>query len=405
MEISEKATIPNEGTNMAGTTTEERKVNSGTKQCPDVIHDQMESLHFAIQSIMALILPVTITMIASALVVNYITIDDGDRNAVGFNRFLVSDETAANSNGDRAIDALVNALIIIGVVGTVTFLMVLLYYLKCTKILTGWLIISVASIFGLTGAFVVQRLIARFQVPVDSFTFLALHFNLAILASVSFFGPSTQSVRATLAIMVSVIMAFVFSLLPEWTTWSLLGFLACYDLCAVLTPCGPLRLLVGLAQDRKDAIPALLYQAKVETAKIESPQPPQPVAYSVVSVEAKEIAADEKHVQDGHDVEAVQTPPQWNEEEEDESIRLGLGDFVFYSVLVARATLFGFTTVVSCIVAILVGFGLTMVFLSLYNKALPALPFSILFGIATYFPVRFFVWPYSLDLLLQGLFI
>ena len=30
----------------------------------------------------------------------------------------------------------------------------------------------------------------------------------------------------------------------SWTTWVLLVAMALYDMCAVLTPCGPLRLLV-----------------------------------------------------------------------------------------------------------------------------------------------------------------
>lgn len=34
----------------------------------------------------------------------------------------------------------------------------------------------------------------------------------------------------------------------EWTGWCLLVVLALYDLCAVLTPCGPLKALVNLMQ-------------------------------------------------------------------------------------------------------------------------------------------------------------
>ena len=49
----------------------------------------------------------------------------------------------------------------------------------------------------------------------------------------------------------------------QWTVWSLLVALALYDLCAVLTPCGPLRKLVELAQERQDPIPGLLYEAEV----------------------------------------------------------------------------------------------------------------------------------------------
>jgi hypothetical protein len=54
----------------------------------------------------------------------------------------------------------------------------------------------------------------------------------------------------------------------EWTCWALLLMLALYDLCAVLTPCGPLKLLVGLMQERNDPLPGLLYEAQL-------PPPPQ----------------------------------------------------------------------------------------------------------------------------------
>jgi len=49
----------------------------------------------------------------------------------------------------------------------------------------------------------------------------------------------------------------------QWTSWVLLVILALYDLCAVLTPCGPLRALIALAQVRRDPIPGLLYEANV----------------------------------------------------------------------------------------------------------------------------------------------
>ena len=63
-------------------------------------------------------------------------------------------------------------------------------------------------------------------------------------------------------VTVSVIMAWILTKLPEWTSWALLVALALYDLCAVLTPCGPLKALVKLAQERKDPIPGLLYEAR-----------------------------------------------------------------------------------------------------------------------------------------------
>lgn len=45
-------------------------------------------------------------------------------------------------------------------------------------------------------------------------------------------------------------MAFVFTWIPEWTTWVLLVAMAAYDVLAVLVPGGPLRVLVEMAQAR-----------------------------------------------------------------------------------------------------------------------------------------------------------
>lgn len=59
-------------------------------------------------------------------------------------------------------------------------------------------------------------------------------------------------------ICTSVIMAWQFGQLPEWTTWALVTVLAFYDLCAVLTPYGPLRCLVNLVQEEGRPLPGYI---------------------------------------------------------------------------------------------------------------------------------------------------
>eukprot|EP00958_Prasinococcus_capsulatus_P024507 scaffold3836_cov417-Prasinococcus_capsulatus_cf.AAC.9 len=51
-------------------------------------------------------------------------------------------------------------------------------------------------------------------------------------------------------------------LIPEWTSWLLLVMMALYDLVAVLMPGGPLKVIVELAEERQESIPALVYESR-----------------------------------------------------------------------------------------------------------------------------------------------
>ena len=73
-----------------------------------------------------------------------------------------------------------------------------------------------------------------------------------------------MSLQQNYLVAISVIMAWQLRrMFPLWTTWCLLICLAFYDLCAVLTPCGPLKCLVNLVIDKGRPLPGLLYEADV----------------------------------------------------------------------------------------------------------------------------------------------
>lgn len=97
-------------------------------------------------------------------------------------------------------------------------------------------------------------------------------------------------------------------------------------------------------------------------------------------------------------------------------VKLGLGDFVFYSVLVGRAAMFDMLTVFTSFIGIVTvfpfldffnfffqGLFFTILLLALWKKALPALPISIFFGIIFYMLTRVALLPFTNNMLLTGI--
>lgn len=57
---------------------------------------------------------------------------------------------------------------------------------------------------------------------------------------------------------------FILNILPDWTVWMALTAISFWDIVAVLTPCGPLKMLVETANRRgDDKFPAILYNCKL----------------------------------------------------------------------------------------------------------------------------------------------
>lgn len=82
-------------------------------------------------------------------------------------------------------------------------------------------------------------------------------------------------------------------------------------------------------------------------------------------------------------------------------VKLGLGDFIFYSVLVGRASLYDWLTVYATFTSVIAGLGITLWLLAVAGKALPALPVSIGLGIAFYFLTRWSLEPFVVPAFLE----
>lgn len=136
----------------------------------------------------------------------------------------------------------------------------------------GYLILSTFLLYSFMGGTLWLVAIDRYSLNVDLITFVITLLNFAVLGVVSMFvnkpDITPPGFAQFYAIAGAVLLAWQFSHFEDWTGWSLLVMLGLYDLCAVLTPCGPLKALVGLMIKKEEGgedgnLPGLLYEAKV----------------------------------------------------------------------------------------------------------------------------------------------
>ncbi|CAA0373390.1 unnamed protein product [Arabidopsis thaliana] len=365
------------------------------------------------EELIAILTPVSICMFTVVLLVCILNSDPSSSSA-SFSSIAIAaySESDSDSSWDKFVGALLNSVVFVAAITVATFVLVLLFYLRCVKFLKFYMGFSAFIVLGNLGGEILVLLIDRFRFPIDSITFLILLFNFSVVGVFAVF-MSKFSILITQGYLVwiGVLVAYFFTLLPEWTTWVLLVALALYDIAAVLLPVGPLRLLVEMAISRDEDIPALVYEARpvirndsrsVQRRVWREQRSSQNNANrnEVRVVESAEV--EEEHVGSSERAEIsvplIDRRPEQAENSEtflegiglgsSGAIKLGLGDFIFYSVLVGRAAMYDLMTVYACYLAIIAGLGITLMLLSVYQKALPALPVSIMLGVVFYFLAR-----------------
>ncbi|KAJ9451742.1 Presenilin-B [Diplonema papillatum] len=243
--------------------------------------------------------------------------------------------------------ALLNALLITGFILVVTFLFVLLYKYNCLSVLLGWLLLStVVVLLGASGIWL-ERFCVRYQIPLDYVSFVVIMANVTVVGICCIYYHGHPSLTRAYHVFSSAVVAWFLTRMPEWTTWCLLFTVAVYDIFAVC--CGPLKTLVEESQSRQQPIPALVYESR--------------------------------------------------------RYKLGLGDFIFYSVLVGRAAVFGYVPWVASFIAVIAGLCLTLFALATLKVPLPALPCSIFLGIAAAFSSRYILMPYALQAAVDSVYV
>lgn len=391
--------------------------------------DEEEELKYGAKHVIKLFVPVSLCMVvvvATISAVNFYTIKDVYLVYTPFH-----EDTSETTT--KVWMAVANSLILMAVIVVMTVFLIILYKYRCYKIIHGWLIVSSLMLLSIFSYLYLEEVLRAYNIPMDYPTLLLFMWNFGVMGMVCIHWRGPLLLQQAYLIFVAALMALVFiKYLPEWTTWAVLAVISIWDLIAVLMPRGPLRILVETAQERNEQIfPALIYSSTIMytytamATRDETPSNSQQQQqnesdsnrrYSAedhgfteewVNTHANRVAQRQLEV---HDVPSgtprTQVHNQQQPEEEERGVKLGLGDFIFYSVLVGKASSYGdWNTTLACFVAILIGLCLTLLLLAIFKKALPALPISITFGLIFYFATKEIVSPFADSLSNEQVFI
>ncbi|EFN81260.1 presenilin-1 isoform X2 [Harpegnathos saltator] len=374
----------------------------------------------------------------------------------------------SSDTSTKVWQAFANSLILMSVIVFMTVILIILYKYKFYKVIHGWLIISSLLLLSLFSILYCEQVLKAYNIPMDFFTLSIGLWNFGAVGMICIHWQGPLQLQQAYLIFISALMALVFiKYLPEWTAWAVLGVISIWDLIAVLTPNGPLRILVETAQERNESIfPALIYSSTIlysftvsyagyvqaatmagsdatsgdtttsgnNTTSPTRDRTDNQCSYASGDTEeegftnewvethgersarrAQEVRENDetrgtnRRQQENRSVEIqsqVAPPPPPPPPMEERGVKLGLGDFIFYSVLVGKASSYGdWNTTLACFVAILIGLCLTLVLLAICKKALPALPISITFGLTFYFATRVIVAPFADSLASEQVFI
>jgi hypothetical protein len=267
-------------------------------------------------------------------------------------------------------ESLYIALFLIAAIGIATGLILFLYLRRCMRFVFMLLLTGITVIIDVNLYLKIGRLAHVLNLPFDSFSLFFLLLNCTVVGNMAVFWRAPLIVTQSFLLLLSVLSTLAFLDVPDRALWFLLFFLIIYDIIVVLCPNGFLRLMIEKVQERGETLPGLVYST------------------SVIEARANQGDGDIFEEDDGSIQPQLITEDLVLSEEDipldirtrDQGLTLGLGDFIFYGVLVTRAARVGWDFVILCMFGLIFGLLLTLVCLMIWERPLPALPFSLAIG-------------------------
>lgn len=349
-------------------------------------------------------IPVVITLLLDAFLTRFI---EELHESTSYDRSL-SETINSNNASISTANSIYMALILIVGILVVTGILLACYYFGCTKIIYVWMTIAVTLILSFYVYQTFGSVPELLNIPCDYISLVLFFLNLVVVGNISIFWRAPPIVTQVILVFISILIAIAFLKLPDWTIWMLLVLLVIYDCCVVLCPFGLLNMLIKKSEERGDEIPALVYASAAYNMPEDHTSNEYEGWEERQDSDEQELSSERNFSSDSSD-ESVTTSSINNEvntnqnstniphsvppppedsfklppppKKERDGVRLGLGDFCFYGILITRAARQGWDLVIMCSFAVILGLALTLLFLAIFQRPLPALPCSLVFGI------------------------
>lgn len=285
------------------------------------------------------------------------------------------------------------ALFLMGFLIGTTIMGVVCYRKKFYKAITVYIMVNSVALLVVFAFFHFRNLAQARSLPLSLPTSIFLSAQFGGLGIISLHWKCHRRLHQFYLIMLAALFAiFLLNNLPDWTVWISITAVSVWDIIAVLTPCGPLKMLVKTANRRGDHdFPTLLYTT---SSYVDTPNTTRSNCFLLTEFSH---STNSSIMQSDSSLTTPVMPPRRREVREVEgTIRLGMGDFVFYSLMLGNTVQTSpFPTVVACFVSNLVGLTVTLPVVTLSQTALPALPFPFAIAALFYFSSHIALTPFT----------